>query len=34
MEQGDAEFYRPHIEAVRDLLLRSGTVAGQTGDEG
>ena len=34
MEQGDSEFYRPHIEAVRDLLLQHGNVSGQAGSEG
>lgn len=29
MEKTDPEFYRPHIEAVSDILLRSRNVAGE-----
>ena len=33
MEQGDAEFYGPQIEAVRDILFRNGNAIGETGSE-
>lgn len=33
METSDPEFYRPHIEAVRDLLFQGGHGTGETDDE-
>jgi hypothetical protein len=33
MEAGDAEFYRPHIEALRQLLLRGRSASGGEGEE-
>lgn len=29
MEQTDPEFYRPHVEAVRDILLQFGHGSGE-----
>lgn len=34
MEKSDPEFYRPHIEAIRDTVLRLGNIPGGTGGEG
>lgn len=34
MEQSDPEFYRPHIEALGELLLRDRHMAGESGMEG
>ena len=33
MEASDPEFYRPHIEAVRELLFRHGHRGGEGGDK-
>lgn len=31
MEKADAEFYGPHIEAIRKMLLRGGNMGGSSG---
>ena len=33
MEASDPEFYKPHIEAMRDVLLRNSGVADKAGGE-